>query len=94
MDENQAAPPSLSSGGKLRLGDLLGCLGLEELQSTGTPAVDAKLLDGVAICSDAQSSWHSKNFSRIFGPRVSFLCLKSANNSQESGYSVGCIHSR
>ncbi len=49
MHENQAAPPSLSSGGKLRLGtkaDLLGCLGLEELR---TPAVDAKLLDGAAI---------------------------------------------
>ena len=52
MHENQATPPSLSLGGKLRLGnkaDLLGCLGLEEMQSTYTPAVDAKLLDGAAI---------------------------------------------
>ena len=95
MHENQAAPPSLSLGGKLRLGtkaDLLDCLGVEEIQSTGSPAVDAKLLDG-ASSSHAQS-WHSKNFSRIFRPSVSSLCLKSANNSHESGYSVGCIYSR
>ena len=35
MHENQATPPLLSLGGKLRLGnkaDLLGCLGLEEMQ--------------------------------------------------------------
>ena len=52
MHENQAVPPSLSSGGKLRLGtkaDLLDCLGLEGLQSTDAPVVDAKLLDGAAI---------------------------------------------
>ena len=52
MHENQATPPSLSLGGKLRLGnkaDLLGCFGLEEMQSTYPPAVDAKLLDGAAI---------------------------------------------
>jgi len=49
---NQAAPPSLSLGGKLRLGnkaDLLDCLGLEEMQSTHTPTVDIKLLDGAAV---------------------------------------------
>ena len=43
---------SITLGGKLRLGnkaDLLGCLGLEEMQSTCAPAVDAKLLDGAAI---------------------------------------------
>ena len=42
----------MSLGGKLRLGtkaDLLDCLGLEEIQSTNTPSVDAKLLDGAAI---------------------------------------------
>ena len=52
MHENQATPPSLSLGGKLRLGnkaDLLSCLGLEEVQSTCTLAVDAKLLDGAAV---------------------------------------------
>ena len=52
MHENQDAPPLLSLGGKLRLGtkaDLLDCLGLEEVQSTSSPAIDAKLLDGAAI---------------------------------------------
>ena len=52
MHENQATPPSLSFGGKLCLGtkaELLDCLGLKEIQSTGTPAVDAKLLDGAAV---------------------------------------------
>ena len=51
MHENQAAPASLSLGGKLRLGtkaDLLDCLGVEEVQSTCSPAVDAKLHDGAA----------------------------------------------
>lgn len=50
--ENQAAPPSLSVGGKIRLGtkaDLLHCLELEEKQSANTPVVDVKLLDGAAI---------------------------------------------
>ena len=52
MRENQAAPPSLSLVGKLRLGtkaDLLDYLGVEEIQSTGSPAVDAKSLDGTAV---------------------------------------------
>ncbi len=52
MHENQATPPSLSLGGKLRLGnkaDLLSYLGLEEVQSTCTPAVYSKLLDGAAV---------------------------------------------
>ena len=50
--ENQAAPPSLSVGGKLRLGtkaDLLHCLDLEEKQSVNAPIVDVKLFDGAAI---------------------------------------------
>jgi len=50
--ENQASPPSLSLGGKLRSGtkaDLLNCLELEEHQSTSIPVVEAKFLDGAAI---------------------------------------------
>ena len=50
--ENQTVPPSLSLGGKIRLAtkaDLLYCLELEEIESTNTPLVDAKLLDGAAI---------------------------------------------
>ena len=89
-------PPLLSLGGKLHLGtkaDLLDCLGVEEIQSTGSPAVRCQIAWWCGCSSHAQS-WHSKNFSRIFGPRVSSLCLKSANNSHESGYSVWCIYSR
>ena len=50
--ENQAAPPSLSQGGQLRLGtkaDLLDCLELDEKQSSDTPVVDAKFFDGAAV---------------------------------------------
>ncbi len=49
--ENQAAPPSLSLGGKLRHGtkaDLLDCLSLDEKRSTNMPAVDATFIDGAA----------------------------------------------
>lgn len=52
IHENQAAPPSLSVGGGLRLGskaDLLQCLALENKQSVNAPIVDAKLYDGAAI---------------------------------------------
>ena len=50
--ENQAVPPSLSVGGKLRIGtkaDLLRCLPLEENQSSRAPIADVKLLDGAAV---------------------------------------------
>ena len=50
--ENQAAPPSLSVGGGLRLGtkaDLLQCLALEEKQSVNSLIVDAQIYDGAAI---------------------------------------------
>lgn len=50
--ENQAAPPSISSGGKLRLGtkaDLLRCIESKESQSESIPVVNAKFLDGAAI---------------------------------------------
>ena len=50
--ENQAAPPSLSQGGQLRLGtkaDLLDCLELDEKQSSDMPVVDAKFFDGAAV---------------------------------------------
>ena len=52
MHENQATPPSLSLGGKLCLAnkdDLLDCLGLEEMQSTCAPDVDATFVDGGAV---------------------------------------------
>ena len=49
---SQSSPPSLSVGGKLRIGkkaDLLSCLQLEEMQTTSTPVVDAFFLDGAAV---------------------------------------------
>ncbi len=53
--ENQAAPPALSTGGKLRFGvkaDLLHCLEsdlLEESMSNGAPITDATILDGAVV---------------------------------------------
>jgi len=50
--ENQATPPSLSTGGEIRLGtkaDLLECLELEKFQVENAPTVDVKLLDGTAV---------------------------------------------
>ncbi len=53
--ENQAAPPALSTGGKLRFGvkaDLLRCLEsdlLEESMSNGAPITDATILDGAVV---------------------------------------------
>ena len=52
MHENQSAPPSLSQGGKIRLGtkaDLLRCLELENFWETNTPVVNAKFFDGAAL---------------------------------------------
>ena len=49
--KNHAAPPSLSLGGKLRLGtkaDLLCCLE-SEVKVTDAPVVNAKFLDGAAV---------------------------------------------
>jgi len=50
--ENQATPPSLSTGGEIRFGtkaDLLECLEVEKFQVTNAPVVDAKLLDGAVV---------------------------------------------
>ena len=49
--ENQSTP-SLSLGGKIRLGtkeDLLQCLELEEIQETNAPVVNAKFFDVVQM---------------------------------------------
>lgn len=50
--ENQAAPPALSTGGKLRLevqADLLHCLEKDLPGETGVSVVDAAILDGAAV---------------------------------------------
>ena len=50
--ENHACPPSLSQGGKLRLGskaDLMPCLEVETAAPEASPLVDATFLDGAAV---------------------------------------------
>ena len=50
--ENQATPPSLSQGCKIRLGtkaDLLRSLPIEENQTANAPVVQGKFLDGAAV---------------------------------------------
>ncbi|KAL7373698.1 hypothetical protein ABVT39_012891 [Epinephelus coioides] len=50
--ENQEAPPSLSQGGKIRLGtkaDLLHCMMTDDTDSKRAPVVDAVFLDGAAV---------------------------------------------
>ena len=49
---NHACPPSLSQGGKLRLGskaDIMPCLEVETAAPEASPLVDAKFLDGAAV---------------------------------------------
>ena len=51
-NENQAAPPALSTGGKLRLAvnaDLIHCLKSDQTETTSAPVVDATILDRTAI---------------------------------------------
>ena len=94
MHENQAAPPSLSLGGKLRLGtkeDLLDCLGLEGMQSTGTPAVDAKLLDGAAVVQMLNPGT-ARTFQE-YSDQV-FLSYVSNQLTTTKRVDVGCIHFR
>ena len=50
--ENHACPPSLSRGGKLRLGskaDIMPCLEVETATQEASPLVDANFLDGAAV---------------------------------------------
>ncbi|XP_061580540.1 uncharacterized protein LOC133446517 [Cololabis saira] len=50
--ENQEAPPSLSQGGKMRLGtkaDLLKCIMTDDTDSQPAPMVDGVFLDGAAV---------------------------------------------
>ena len=50
--KNHAAPPALSTGGKLRLAvkaDLLHCLKSDQTETTSASVVDATILDGAAI---------------------------------------------
>ena len=75
--ENQAAPPALSTGGKLRLAvkaDLLHCLESDQTETTSPPVVDAPILDGAAT---VQMLNHvaAKNFQEymniVFAPYIS-----------------------
>ena len=50
--ENDACPPSLSQGGKLRLGskaDLMPCLEVETAAPEASPLVETQFMDGAAV---------------------------------------------
>ena len=50
--EQHACPPSLSQGGKLRLGskaDIMPCLEVENAATEASPLFDSKFLDGAAV---------------------------------------------
>ena len=50
--ENQAAPPALATGGKMRFGvkaDLLRCLESNLLENNSAPVAQAIILDGAAV---------------------------------------------
>lgn len=78
--ENQAAPPALSSGGKLRFGvkaDLLRCLESNLPENKSVPEVDAVILDGAAVVQmlKPNTSRHSKSMEKLFLHHTSLLNL-------------------
>ena len=94
--ENQAAPPSLSVGGGLRLGtkaNLLQCLPLEEKQSVNAPIVDAKLYDGAAVVQMLNPGT-AKTFQEYADNVFSSYVSSQLANSSESRHSLGCVHCR
>ena len=87
--EIQVAPPLLSLGGKLHLGtkaDLLDCLGLEEIQYTGSPAVDAKLLDGAAVVH-----MFDLGTERTFQEYLELVFLPYVSNQQTTAMTVDTL---
>jgi len=81
--ENQAAPPALSTGGRMRIGvkaDLLRCLELDFPQSNSAPVVDATVLDGAAVVqmlNPGTSRTFQEYGQRVFAPYISALLEKS-----------------
>ena len=81
--ENQAAPPALSTGGKLCIGvkaDLLRCLESDLLQNKCVPVADATIFDGavvVQMLNPGTSRTFKEYGERIFAPYISAHLVKS-----------------
>lgn len=75
--ENHAAPPSLSNGGKLRIGtraDLIKCLATELFKKNTSPTVDVTIFDGAAVVqmlNPGTSTTFQEYADQIFLPYVS-----------------------
>ena len=75
--ENQAAPPALLTGGKLRLAvkaDLLYCLKSDQAEITSPPVVDATILDGAAIIqmlNPVAAKTFQEYVNKVFAPYIS-----------------------
>ena len=86
--ENQAAPPALSTCGKMRFGvkaDLLHCLEsnlLEGNVNSGVPISDATILDGAAVVQMLNPKG-SRTFQEygesVFGPYIYYIQLEKSN---------------
>ena len=81
--ENHAAPPALSTGGKLRIGvkaDLLHCLESSQSEDRSAPLLDATVLDGAAIVQMLNCGT-SKTFQEyadtVFAPYISTQLQKN-----------------
>ena len=87
--ENQSTPPSLSLGGKIRLGtkaDLLHCLELKETHNT--PVVNAKFFDGAAVVNMLHPGT-AKTFQDYAAVFTSYI-----SSQLESGRCLGCVRYR
>ena len=72
--ENHACPPSLSQGGKLRLGsktDIMPCLEVESAAPEASPLVYAKCLDGAAVVQMLNPGTFLDYAEQVFLPYVS-----------------------
>jgi len=93
--ENQAAPPALSTGGKLHLAvkaDLLHCLKSDQTESTSPPVVDAIITVGAAIVQMLYSC-SGKNLSRLCEHSFCTLHLHSTGKGTQTGLRLGYISS-
>ena len=93
--ENQAAPPALSTGGKLHLAvkaDLLHWLKSDQTESTSPPVVDATIIVGAAIVQMLYSC-SGKNLSRLCEHSFCTLHLHSTGKGPQTGLRLGYISS-
>lgn len=81
--ENQAAPPALSTGGKMRIGvnaDLLRCLESDLIKNNSAPVADATIIDGAAVVqmlNPGTSRTFQEYGERVFAPYISVQLEKS-----------------